>query len=468
MSIFGEQRAFLALLLDHVSDCVVAVDADGYIVFINRPYCRLLGGDPADFIGRRITEAVSPETKLHLVATGSPPILGAPLNVKGHNLITRQVPIKYQNEVIGAVGVALFSDTRQAVALAREIAPNGVQIPITSAWSPRYDLADYVGSDVLVSAVREQAIEAAELDFPVLLLGETGTGKEIIAQAIHGSSKRSRAPFVSVNCATIPKDLLESELFGYEGGSFTGARHRGAQGRFEIAHGGTIFLDEIGEMPMQAQAALLRVLQEHYLVRVGGNKPVSIDVRVICATHRDLHGLSEKNAFRLDLLHRIDVMRIRLPSLRERNDKEELAEYFLHRTCRELNVAVPALSDQAKMDLETQRWPGNARELDNVITRALLRTRRASTNVLESLEATVCRDDDERAEPQFPGPPGDGLVAQRDRFERELVRSALKAANGRVTAAAELLEISRVTLYKKMERFGLNDQFGRERNQRRT
>lgn len=462
VSAFGDRREFHVLLLDHVSDCVVAVDAEGYIVFINRPYCRLLGGSAEDFVGRLVTEVISSETKLHLVAAGAPPVLGAPLKVRGHHLITRQVPIKLQGEVVGAVGVALFSDTQQAVALAREIANDGVHIAGESAWRARYSLEDFVGSAPNIVTVREQALDAAELDLPVLLCGETGTGKEIIAQAIHRHSNRDRAPFVAVNCATIPKDLVESELFGYEGGAFTGARNRGARGRFEIAQGGTIFLDEIGELPVTAQAALLRVLQERDVVRVGGSKPISVDVRVICATHRDLYELCRRGEFRIDLLHRIDVIRVQLPSLRERSDKPEILDHILQRTCRRIGVQVPTVSVQALADLDTYTWPGNVRELENVVTKAVLRSRHFEKPAIEVLGVPrehPVHDPDMKEERQGAQ---SGLLAQRDQFERDTILAALETTNGRVLAAAAHLKISRVTLYKKMRRHSLTEYLQRQ------
>jgi transcriptional regulator with PAS, ATPase and Fis domain len=448
---FGSESEFLSVLLDHVSDCVVAVDSSGRIIFINRPYCRLLGGNPEDYLGRHVTEAISPDSKLHLVAAGGSPVLGEPLTVRGHKLITRQVPIKLRGEVIGAIGVALFRDIKLAIAFSKELAQEGAHIRGNS-WGTRYTISDFVGNDPRVAAVRTQVLEVAQFDLPVLLSGETGTGKEIVAQSIHHHSARQRQPFIALNCATIPKELVESELFGYEGGAFTGARTRGAVGRFEMANGGTIFLDEIGEMPLSAQASLLRVIQERQIVRVGGTRQIPIDVRIICATNQDLRKSAALGRFRADLLYRIDVLRIDLPPLRERSDLAYLVRYIVERTASRLAVPTPSISEGALAELEQYAWPGNVRELENVATKAILECAKAERNDIRSFSLLRASTGPGMRPSSHVSP---SLQARKEAFERDIIRAALGATGGRIAAAAEQLGISRVGLYKKVKRYGL-------------
>src|SRR5712691_1654195 len=241
-----------------------------------------------------------------------------------------------------------------------------------SCWVARYTLADIYGQSPALVQARELARRAAQAECAVLLLGESGTGKELFAQAIHRASPRQAGPFVPIDCAAIPRELLEAELFGYAPGAFSGATKEGKPGKFELAHGGTVFLDEVGEMPLEMQAKLLRVLQEHQVVRVGGLAPVAVDFTVIAATHRVLEEMASQGQFRRDLLYRLDVMRIAIPPLRERpQDIRLLVEDYWERKSRELRKEI-RLSEAALRVLEQYRWPGNVREVVNVVERLLV------------------------------------------------------------------------------------------------
>jgi transcriptional regulator with PAS, ATPase and Fis domain len=369
----ADEARFLRTVLDHVSDCLVAVDTDGRVVLINRPYCKLLGGEEEDFIGRRITDVVSQETRLHLVARGESAAVGFPLNVRGQRLITKQVPVLQDDEIIGAVGLALFSDFEALRRTYSKLSQSDLAISnAKSPWVARYTIDDIIGRDPMMEKLRQRIRAAAGTVLPVLIEGETGTGKELAAQAIHRLSDRASGPFVWMNCASIPQELIEAELFGYEGGAFTGARSRGKPGKFELAKGGTLFLDEIGDMPLPLQSSLLRSLQGNEIVRVGGTSPIQIDTRIVCATNRGLQAMVTEGKFRKDLFYRLDVLRIGTLPLRERADKAELIDRILPRLARQHGLTLRKLSAAQMKELLAHRWPGNVRELESALLRFLI------------------------------------------------------------------------------------------------
>jgi two-component system NtrC family response regulator len=286
--------------------------------------------------------------------------------------------------------------------------------------------------------------KASTTEAPVLIVGESGTGKELTAEAIHGRSFRKNKPFIVINCAAIPANLLESELFGHEKGAFTGA-HIQRKGRFELAQGGTLFLDEIGELPLELQVKLLRFLQEHRIERLGGREEIDVDARVIAATSTNLEQAMRAGQFREDLYYRLAVVVISLPRLRERNgDLELLATAFLQRYATEHKKKVTSFSAQALRAMAQHTWPGNIRELDNRIQRAVIMAE-GSTVTPADLELTSVRD-------QFDGM---GLKAAREALEREMIQEALERHKGNVTRAAAELGVSRPTLYELMEKLGL-------------
>lgn len=436
------ETSFLKLVLDHVSDCLVAVDTDGLIVLINAPYCKLLGGTEADFLGRHITEVVSPQTHLHKVARGEEVVRGAPLEVRGCKLITRQVPVVQEGRIVGAVGMALFSNYEllrrtYSLAFSTSIALENTR----SGWTTQHGSDDILGSGPEMDALRQQIRVAASHAFPTLLHGETGTGKELAAQAIHGGSGRARGPFVWVNCASIPEQLIDAELFGYEGGAFTGASSRGKPGKFELASGGTIFLDEIGDMPMALQTSLLRAIQHQQIVRVGGTAPISIDVRIICATHRNLGEAIKAGTFRADLYYRLAMFRIALPPLRERSDLVGLIEQLYVRLVARHGLTPRALTPGAIDAMRHHEWPGNVRELEG----ALLRY---------NLEGKVELEDAAHEMASETMPTGDGafdLQAHLEKEKRALIQAALRHCEQDRNKAAALLGISRASLYRELQ-----------------
>ena len=325
-----------------------------------------------------------------------------------------------------------------------------------------------IGTSRAMQDVYKEMGRIADKDVTVLIRGETGTGKELVARATWQHSNRSKEPFIAVNCAAIPDTLLESELFGHEKGSFTGADSKRI-GRFEQADGGTLFLDEIGDMAPQTQVKLLRVLQERQITRVGGNKEIPVDVRVISATHRDLEKAIEDDQFREDLFFRLNAAQIRIPSLRERGgDMQLLAGFFLERYARQFSMKLPEVEVPAMESLESHDWPGNVRELENVIRKALLRCQGfpiSKATISELLEsgsssssgndfqvATRVRELMKQAEK---GEIDQVYTALNEEFEEAVYSEAISFTGGNQSKVARLLGISRVTLREKLDKYHL-------------
>ena len=308
---------------------------------------------------------------------------------------------------------------------------------------------EIVGSSPALRTVLAQVAKVAPTDSTVLILGETGTGKELIARAIHKRSKRSARAFIRVNCAAIPPSLIASELFGHEKGAFTGALQR-RLGRFEAAHGGTIFLDEIGDLPAETQIALLRVLQEREFERVGSNQPIAVDVRVLAATNRDLPAAVAAGTFRQDLWYRLHVFPLQLPSLRERvDDIPLLVAYLIERYATRAGKKIRTISKQTLDLFQAYDWPGNIRELQNVIERAVIL---CASDTFAVEERWLQREAPPRSGPAMP------LVAARAAHERALIEAALSACRGRVSGpagAAAKLGLPRQTLESKIKALGI-------------
>lgn len=322
---------------------------------------------------------------------------------------------------------------------------------------------EVVGAEFGLKEVMELVHQVAPLDSPVLLLGETGVGKELLASAIHNLSLRREGPFIKVNCGAIPESLMDSELFGHEKGAFTGATSR-KRGRFERANGGTIFLDEIGELSPEAQIRLLRVLQEKEIERVGGTETISVDIRVIAATHRDLNKMMAAGRFRDDLYFRLKVFPINIPPLRQRiSDMPALLQYFIQKKCREMKMKkIPSLAPQALDHLLAYRWPGNIRELENAVERELILSR-GDRLLFNDIEATHKKSTQSLFNSSFSNDsPNQEEFMGLDKAMAHHIRKALVIAKGKVEGkggAAELLEIHPQTLRHRMVKLGVT--FGR-------
>jgi DNA-binding NtrC family response regulator len=316
---------------------------------------------------------------------------------------------------------------------------------------------EIVWTSEVMRKIMAQVERVAASESRVCILGETGTGKELIARTLHERSPRAAGPFVTLNCAAVPAELIESELFGHEKGSFTGAAGRHV-GKFEQAEGGTIFLDEIGDMPLPMQAKLLRVLEEGEIERIGGDKPIAVDVRVLVATHRNLEALVREGKFRQDLFHRVYVFPLTLPPLRERReDIPVLVEHFARQICVQNNWKPMSLTAEAIQSLRAYSWPGNIRELRNVVERLML----LATN--NEVTADTVRSVLPVGVEAHAGDAHSGPLAERvQNFERETILAELKHHNYHITNAAKALGLERSHLYKKAEQLGIDIQKRRE------
>jgi sigma-54 dependent transcriptional regulator, acetoin dehydrogenase operon transcriptional activator AcoR len=322
---------------------------------------------------------------------------------------------------------------------------------VASQWQAHYTFVDLIGTDMLFAKAISDAKLAVNNDDPVLITGETGTGKELFSNSIHSASYRSNGPFVPVNCGAIPESLKESELFGYVKGAFTGANANGQPGKFELAHNGTLFLDEIGELPLQAQVVLLRVLQEHQITRVGGDHPVPVNIRFIAATHRDLWKEVKSGHFREDLYYRLLGNTVEIPPLRLRRDLDSLTIQLLTRISEKDNARVPRITNDALAFIQSHPWPGNVREL---IAALRFATRHASNKLdIEDLPPWLWRE----FEQDDACIPSNLSSACQQKTMKPDILLALNETNGNKCEAARILGISRSTLYRKLKGLGVKD-----------
>jgi transcriptional regulator with PAS, ATPase and Fis domain len=330
---------------------------------------------------------------------------------------------------------------------------------------------DIIGHSPGITNTIALAKIAAENNTKVLIFGESGTGKELFAQAIHNAGKLREGPFIALNCGALPKSLIESELFGYERGAFTGAKREGSSGKFELADGGSLFLDEIGDMPFDVQVSLLRVLQVKEVCRIGGNRPIKIDVRIIAATNKNLLAAIAEKTFRSDLYYRLNVFNIYIPPLRERkSDIRPLAAYFLEKYSKGEGSLQRTFSDSAYTLLESLEWRGNVRELENLVEQAvhISRDKSIDSDFLERLTAGR----QYQAGPAVPAPAAaappafalekDAAFSLKRKDEKTFIKKALEETGGNIRKAANLLEVSRRTLYRKIRTLGIDHRLTRK------
>jgi transcriptional regulator with PAS, ATPase and Fis domain len=364
-------------------------------------------------------------------------------------VIVNVAPIFLEGMIRGSVGV--IQDISEIIALTEELSRTKRLLRHLEA---RYTWEDIIGTSLVIERAKEQAKMAAETPATVLLRGESGTGKELFAHAIHNASPRRRGKFVRVNCAAIAESLLESELFGYDEGAFTGALKGGKKGLFEEGNDGTVFLDEIGDISLSLQSKLLRVLQEKEIMHVGGTRPVPVDVRIIAATNANLEQKLHAKTFREDLYYRLNVIPIHIPALREhKEDIGLLAEHIMGVLNQEFGRQVQRISDDSLKNLCEYEWPGNVRELENVLGRAMIAMRPQDTVIEVSHLPPLPRDKPSSEPPlSIPAHPLEKTLAAA---ERAAVSGALLEAKGNRTKAAALLGISLRSLFYKIERHGL-------------
>jgi PAS domain S-box-containing protein len=448
-----ELRQLADAIIQCSQEAISIADAKGNTVRVNPAYTRLMGLSEAQVVGRSVTADIAEGESVHLrVLRTRRPVRGARLRVGPHarEVIVNAAPLLVGGELRGSVGVV--HDVSEFLRLSEELASAKRML---RKLEPRRSFDDILGDGPAISRAKELARKAAATPATVLLLGESGTGKELFAHAIHAESDRRDGPLIRVNCAAIPEGLLESALFGYQGGAFTGARTHGQKGHFEEADGGTLFLDEIAEAPLALQVKLLRALQEREIVRVGSSRPVRVDVRLIAATNADLEALIARGAFREDLFYRLSVMPIRVPSLRERReDIPLLARALLGRICAEYRVAPVELGPDALALLRGLPWKGNVRELENVLRRGVI-DKPAEAYVLHAADLALA---DEVSGPDASLPAGGEprrLSELRGAWERQLLRTHLARNGGNREATARSLGITARNLYYKLKRHRL-------------
>jgi len=438
--------------LDSLCEGAIAVDQQARVVWMNEKYAKKLGlASVEDALGRDVEEVI-PNSLMRQVVQSGEPILLDIMEFGEEQFVVTRMPLNDEaGRLIGAIGFVLYDRLQYLKPLVTKFAR--LQVELTEARKrlveqrrPKYTFASIIGSSPAMLELKRHARRAAEQDATVLLLGETGTGKELLAQAIHAASARADGPFVGVNMAAVPETLLEAEFFGAAPGAYTGADRKGRAGKFAAADGGTLFLDEVSDMPLHLQAKLLRVLQEQEIEPLGANRVIKVDVRVIAASSTDLKKLCGQGRFRTDLYYRLNVLPIALPPLRERlSDLEALCEVILEGIAERSGKPGRSLVPSALEKLATYSWPGNVRELRNVLEQAC---------VLSDNRRLAAQDFAAILPPPtvFESTSLPKLTQAVEDLERQQIRQALAATAGKVDAAARLLGVSRATLYKKISR----------------
>ncbi|MDD2510258.1 MAG: sigma 54-interacting transcriptional regulator [Syntrophomonas sp.] len=453
-----EFRAISEALIECPYMVYVIVDKDGIITSINQTYLDALGMEKSEVVGKHISK-ITPTSLLPEVLKTRQIDLADIYSINGQDTIVTRLPIIKDGEIIGAIARSLFMDISGAKILMNKLQETKKELNIyreelRQGYQAKWHFKDLIGQSPAFLKVKSVAEQVSHSVSTLLITGESGTGKELFAHAIHNSSDRSSYPFVMINCAALPDSLLESELFGYEEGAFTGARKGGKPGKFELAMGGTIFLDEIGDMPLNMQTRLLTVLQDRMVERIGGTRPIYIDVRVIAATNRDLEELVANDKFRQDLYYRLNVVRLDIPPLRERSDDIPLlAKNLIKKINKKLGTKINKISYKTIELMQNYGWPGNVRELENLLERALNLADMNRENSITikhfplMVENTYFRDE--------PNP--STLPDAIEQLEKQLIIQALEKTNGNKMQAAKVLGIYTSALYRKISKYGLDE-----------
>jgi transcriptional regulator with PAS, ATPase and Fis domain len=438
-------QELLEALLENPYESLILVDADGIVRYMSASNEGVYQIPVKDAVGKHISE-VSPKTRLPRILETGKAEIGRSMVLKSKNRVIARIPLVRDGRVIGAAGKLMFMSPQKLKELYDRIENLETKIDfyqseLNQVYGGRYSFESIIGTSQPIRNAKQLARQAAATDAAVILTGESGTGKELFAH------------FVRVNCAAIPAELIESELFGYEAGAFTGARKKGKAGKFELAHNGTIFLDEIGDMPMALQVKLMRVLEEKEVERVGSRNPKPINFRVISATNRDLKKLIDKQAFRLDLYYRLNVVHIHLPALREiREDIPSIFQHFFERLSIGRRPEIHRVSPEAVAAMQQYDWPGNIRELRNVVERAMIVCQGESIErsdlPLEKIAAPPA--------PAFSDGAVPSLKTLLDETERQAILAALAHTGNNRAEAAKMLGIHRTGLYQKMKKHGIS------------
>lgn len=428
-------------ILDYTHDAIIAIDEKGRISTTNQIAEQMLQPAQPPFVGRPVEEVLPNTHMTNVLHTGEAEI-GQMMNIHGTLVSTNRVPIRVGGQVKGVV--ATFQDIKTL-----QTAEWNIRIKLhEKGLVAKYRFSDILGRSPAIRDAKRLSENFADAQFTVMLYGETGTGKEMFAQSIHNASPRRDGPFVAINCTALNRNLLESELFGYADSSFTGARRGGKAGLFETAHGGTVFLDEIGELPLEFQAPLLRVLQEKEVRRVGDDTVIPVDIRIIGATNRNLLQLVEEGKFRRDLYYRLNVLSVLVPPLRERGDDYlEIARCIYERVLPQHTEEEETVFLRVLDRCRSYAWPGNVRELTNLVERVSLLLHRGSREeeVVQLLNVQW-----QETPPAAPLVPGSAPAL----LDREAVQEALRRNGGNLSRTAKTLGVSRSTLYRRLHSGG--------------
>jgi len=455
----GESSKSLKMLeiaIDHAYEGLIITDADGVILKVNQAYADFLGMKLEDMIGRKVTEVVE-NTRMHIVAQTGIPEIAHIQKIRGHEMVANRIPIFEGGKVVAVVGKVMFQDVDDLFAMIDRFRKLKSELEfykseLNKSLGAKYSFDTIAGLSPELEQVKELGRKVAKSDTTVLLEGESGTGKEMFAHAIHIESNRTLRPFVKVNCAAIPESLFESELFGYKEGAFTGAQKKGKKGKFALANTGTIFLDEVSELPLLMQVKLLRVLQEREIEPVGAEQPEAVNLRIIAASNKSLQELVSSGAFRADLYYRLNVVKLSIPPLRERkSDIPLLSERILKQLEKETGIPVDGLSEDAEAVFMAYSWPGNVRELRNVLEQALY-VKSGSLVRKQDIPRSIVVS----AEGELPPDAQRTLKFQLGHAEEELIRRALLDEKGDRLATAARLGISKSSLYAKICQHGIN------------
>jgi transcriptional regulator with PAS, ATPase and Fis domain len=447
-------------ILDSVPMGVIFCDRDGVIRFVNETYARYLGVDKGQAVGRPVTELI-PDSRAGIVMENGVAEMGEQCCVgqgKGkRTLIVNRIPVRNAaGEVVGMLSQSIFGNPAELRNLSEKIERLNQKVTLYrkrmhTALAARYHVESILGQSASILAAKQHLVRYARTEAPVLLLGATGTGKELFANALHQASTRALGPFVCINCAAIPNDLFESELFGYLPGSFTGAQREGKIGKIELAHKGTLFLDEIGDLPLTAQVKLLRVLEDKLVHRLGASAPTNVDFRLVAATNRDLQAMMRDGLFREELFYRLSGLSIRIPLLAER--PEDIPMLVAHQlSC--MNTQVAGYSDAAMDALMSYKWPGNVRELAGVVGRAASLCMGKSIDLADLPPEIVAG----AARSHTDQPPSNKtlLANLQSNNEQRLLLATLRENKWNMARSAKALGISRATLYEKTRKHGIS------------
>ncbi len=447
-----------SLILNGLPMGILFCDAAGIIRFVNKAYASLTGKLPSEMLGKNILEII-PHSRARLVMDSGVAEMGELCNLGGEKsqpVIVNRLPVRNsEGQIAGMISQAIFRDPEDLHKLSSKIEKLGRKLSqykkkIEASLGAQYSFASILGESREINSLKRQARNFARLDEPVLILGPTGSGKELFAHAIHSESSRANGPLVCINCATIPGDLFESELFGYARGAFSGARQDGKMGQIELSDKGTLFLDEIGEMPPDIQAKLLRVLETRTICRLGSVSSRKVDFRLLAATNRNLSAMMKNGSFREDLYYRINTFVLEIPPLSERpDDIMPIANYILRR----MKLSDVSFAPETEEAMKQFSWPGNVRQLHNAVVHAaimrlgnILKISDFPPETMPGMAQGKNRNISEKGE----------LASLKSEVEAEAIRNALLSSHCNVAASARKLKMGRATLYEKMRRYGIN------------